>query len=115
MLTSKNDALLRLIAQTAAMLAKLRSSLNDDTGPTQVIAEVDRMMSELLGPERALLDRLDALSAKQIVGNPDKIKAWSDLLHLKADAETRLGNRASAEHLHTRANALSPNTQSNNQ
>ncbi|MES2521149.1 MAG: hypothetical protein V4617_00530 [Gemmatimonadota bacterium] len=104
---ARDDYLLRLITQAAAALRRLREKLGGGTAD-EVVREAGAAIGALLGPQRDLLERLDAASARSIVGNPDTVRAWSELLVLQADAELLRGQRESAERLRARARALSP-------
>ena len=105
---ARDDYLLRLITQAAAAMRRLRDKLLGGGAPEEVSRDAGSAIGELLGPQRMLLERLDAASARQIVGNPDTVRAWSSLLLLQADAEALRGNASEAARLAARARALTP-------
>lgn len=102
---ARDDYLLRLITQAAAALRRLREQLGHGS-PDEVVREAGAAIGELLGPQRMLLEMLDAASAARSLGNPDTVRAWSELLMLQADAEAVRGNESAATRLRTRAAAL---------
>ncbi|HYW30336.1 MAG TPA: hypothetical protein VE869_02435 [Gemmatimonas sp.] len=107
---ARDDFLLRLITQAAAALRRLRERLGGGTAD-EVMRDAGTAIGALLGPQRELLERLDATSARSIVGNPDTVRAWSALLVLQADAELLRGQPASSERLRARARALFPDVE----
>jgi len=104
---ARDDYLLRLITQAAAALRRLREKLGHGSAD-DVVREAGAAIGQLLGPQRQLLEMLDAASASRSIGNPDTVRAWSDLLLLQADAEAALGRYADADRLRSRAAALLP-------
>ena len=107
---ARDDYLVRLITQAAAAMRRLREKLIGGGAPGDVSHDAGAAIGELLGPQRMLLERLDAASARQIVGNPDTVRAWSGLLLLQADAEDARGDAAASQRLRSRARALTPDT-----
>lgn len=103
---ARDDYLIRLITQAAAAIRRLRSKLDAGDEATDVLREAGTAIGELLGPQRMLLERLDAATASRSLGNPDTVRAWSDLLLLQADAEAALGHMDTAGRLRARATAL---------
>lgn len=102
---ARDDYLLRLITQAAAALRRLREKLGHGSAD-EVTREAGAAIGELLGPQRTLLEMLDAGTAVRSIANPDTVRAWSEFLLLQADAEAALGHAAAAERLRTRAEAL---------
>ena len=103
---ARDDYLLRLISQAAAAIRRLRGKLAGGGAADEVVREAGAAIGELLGPQRAILERLAAASASQMVGNADTVRAWSELLTLEADAEAARGNYAAEERLRQRAHSL---------
>lgn len=103
---ARDDYLIRLITQAAEALRRLRAQLDDGDDASGVNREAGAAISALLGPQRMLLERVDAATASRSLGNPDTVRAWSSLLLLQADAEAALGNHAAAERIRARATAL---------
>lgn len=105
---ARDDYLLRMIAQAAAALRRMREKLIGGGSADEVLRDAGAAIGELLGPQRMLLERLDASSAASIVGNADTVRAWSMFLLLQAEAEALRGNRTEAARLSSRARALTP-------
>ena len=105
---ARDDYLLRLITQAAAAMRRLRELLVGGGSAEEVVRDAGAAISALLGPQRSLLERLDAASAASIVGNADTVRAWSSLLLLQSEAEAIRGNTAEANRLSARARALTP-------
>ena len=97
---------MRMITQAAAAMRRLREKLIGGGAADEVLRESGDVIGQLLGPQRPLLEMLDAASASQIVGNPDTVRAWSELLLLQADAEAARGDPATSQRLRSRARAL---------
>lgn len=105
---ARDDYLLRLIAQAAAAMRRLRELLVGGGSAEEVVRDAGAAIGTLLGPQGPLLERLDASSAAIIVGNADTVRAWSSLLLLQSEAESMRGNEAEARRLAARARALTP-------
>lgn len=104
---ARDDYLLRLIQQAAAALRRLRGRLSGgDDAAQEVAAEAHAVIGELLGTRRELFDRLDPHSAAQLLGDPERVRLWADLLTLRADAVAATGNRDEAGRLTQRSTAL---------
>ena len=104
---ARDDYLFRLVTQVNVTLQYLREKLKNEIDVREIPAETRAAVALLLGPQRTLLERLDPISARQIVGNADVVKTWTALLLLEADAEKELGNDGAAAILRARAVALS--------
>ena len=105
---ARDDYLLRMITQAAAAMRRLREKLLGGESADEVVRDASAAIGALLGPQRSLLERLDPASASGIVGNADTVRAWSSLLLLQSEAESRRGNAAEATRLAARARALTP-------
>lgn len=99
---ARDDYLLRLIQEAAAAVRKLRSRLGAGDSQEDVVRDADTAIGTLLGPQRGMLERLDAWSAANLIGDNDKLDAWIALLTVQADAsvnpteESRLRSRMTA-------------------
>jgi hypothetical protein len=106
--SAREDYLLRMIQQIAAVLARLRERL---TGASSAeAAEVEReagaAIGTLLGPQAVLLGQLDPASAVRLVGAPDRVRMWVAFLHVQAEAQRMSGRADAADRLAARADAL---------
>ena len=68
--------------------------------------DADTAIGTLLGPQRAMLERLDAWSAANLLGDPERVMVWSDLLRLQADILEASGESARSASIRQRAEAL---------
>ena len=82
---ARDDYLLRLIRDAAAALRRLRERLGGGAASEEVMRDADAAIGTLLGPQRALLERLDAWSAANLLGDRERVLLWSELLTLQAD------------------------------
>lgn len=103
---ARDDYLLRLIQQVAAMLRALRERMEGGANPEEVSRDASTAIGELLGPQRSLMEMLDAKSAAALAGDPDKLDLWIALIRLQADAARRLNEGAKVARLAARADAL---------
>jgi hypothetical protein len=103
---ARDDYLLRLIQQAAAALRHLRTRLGGGESADEVSRDADEAIGTLLGPQRAMLERLDAWSAANLLGDPDRVMVWSDLLALQADLREVSGDSDGSAALRQRADAL---------
>jgi len=103
---ARDDSLIRLIQEAAAALRRFRSRLGAGELPDEVSRDAGAAIGTLLGPQRPLLERLDGWSAANLLGDPERVQLWSDLLQLQSDAERVLGRAAQAEALAARSTAL---------
>ena len=112
---AREDYLIRLIQQVAAALARLRERLTratttDATASPQDLDAIGReagdAIAELLGPQAPLLAQVDATSAVQLLGAPDKVGLWIALLRVQADAARASGDAERAARHASRATAL---------
>lgn len=107
MLTERRDYILRLIQQAAAAARRLREQLTGEAQPASDVArDAEQAIAELLGGgvQGQLLERVDAATAARLVGDPERVRAWIELLRVQADAlaagsaqdEARIRERAAA-------------------
>ena len=109
MLTERRDYILRLIQQAGAAARRLRERLiGDADSATEVASEADQEISTLLGgPAMApLIERVDAVTAVQLIGDKERIRAWIELLAVRAEALVVSGAAADAERVRERADAV---------
>ena len=103
---ARDDYLLRLIQQAAAALRNLRTRLGGGASAEEITREADEAIGTLLGPQRATLERLDAWSAANLLGDADRVIAWSDLVALQADLREASGDTEGSAALRKRAEGL---------
>lgn len=109
MLTERRDYILRLIQQAGAAARRLRERLTGEAdSATEVASEADQEISALLGGAAMapLIERVDADTAVQLVGDKDRVRVWTELLRVRADALAAGGAAADAQRVRERADAL---------
>ncbi len=105
--SEQEDYLLRMIQEIGRAMARLRRMLSESesAGPT-VRAEVSSSTQRLLGADVMILERLDAVSAAQLISSPSRIALWAQLLDVEAESWTHEGNAERAGSVTARAAAL---------
>ncbi|HJU72820.1 MAG TPA: hypothetical protein VJ717_03670 [Gemmatimonadaceae bacterium] len=108
MLTERRDYLLRLIQQAAAAIRRLREMLTGDASAEDVAREAEESIVSLLGgpSQSQLLERVDAATAVQLLGDAERLRLWIELLRVQADAHVKHGTVGQSERLLSRAAAL---------
>jgi hypothetical protein len=105
--SNQEDYLLRIIKQAAEALRRLREQLEGSAGASETVrADAQQAISQLLGDQAALLSRLDARTAVQLLGNAQKQALWAELLDLQADSCAAVGRSDQAESLRVRAQSI---------
>ncbi len=109
MLTERRDYILRLIQQAGAAARRLRERLiSEADSATEVASEADQEISALLGGAAMapLIERVDAKTAVQLLGDKERVRAWIELLSLRAEAFVMRGAVEDAHRVAERVNAL---------
>ena len=104
--SAREDYLVRMIAQAAAAIRRLRERLAGGGSADEVVRDAGAAIGELLGPQRPMLDLLDPRSATSLLGNDERVGHWIAFIRLQADAERLSGSESRAMQLERRANAL---------
>jgi hypothetical protein len=99
MLTSseKKDYILRLIEQMRRLVEALLGKLRDGEETQEVLADARGTLSKLLGPLADVASRMDSVTAGQMVGDPDVLRAWAELTAAEARLARADGDDAAAE------------------
>ncbi len=102
---AKDDYLLRQVQLVIEQLAKAlgKVSAGDMVQAKQDIAEAS---NQLLGGRSALLDRLDAATAAQLINDPDVIGGYAEVAKALATIAQAEGNSVREEQLTKRAGVL---------
>ena len=102
---AQRDVVLRWIEQLARLVARLlgRGSPGDLATARD---QVDEAVASLLGPLAPILPRLEADSAAELLGDPERIFAYAQLLDLDAAIGEAMGEREAAPDVRARAVAL---------
>jgi hypothetical protein len=106
--SAREDYLLRMLQQVAAMLARLRERLigASSAEAADVEREAGAAITTLLGPQALLLQQLDPTSAVRLVADADRVALWTALMRVQADAQRASGRTDAADRLAARAAAL---------
>ena len=106
MLRDQRDHILRMIAQAAAAIARLREMLTGGTATEEIVRQAQAAQTELLGKDAMLLRMLDPKSAAHALGDAKRQEQWKELLLIEAEALRRAGRVAEAEALEGKAGQL---------
>lgn len=93
--SEKKDWILRLIQQVAQMMARLMARKREGDLPG-ALAEARTAAGTLLGPMAGAAQAVDSVTAAHMVGDPDVIAAWAEVLAEEADVHRLMGDVASA-------------------
>ena len=89
----REDYMSRQIRAIAAMIARMMGwRLSGETEKAKV--ELDEAYTLLLGPQAALVRRVDAATATRLIGSREKVLAFSQLLEEEAEQESDEVRRA---------------------
>ncbi len=103
---ARDDYILRMIQQAAAAIRRFRSRLGSGEAVDDVKRDAGEALGTLLGPQRAMLERLDGWSAANLLGDPERVHLWAELVRLQSDLERAAGHDAAANALAARAAEL---------
>ena len=103
---ARDDYLMRLIQQVAATLRRLRERVEGGALPADTSRDAGSAIGELLGPQRAIMELLDARSAAALAGDIERLELWVALMRLQADSARAAGDIKRADQLLARSNAL---------
>ncbi|MDQ3557554.1 MAG: hypothetical protein M3409_12385 [Gemmatimonadota bacterium] len=101
----RQDVLLRLVRQIAAVLAHA-TGLRRAGKLDEARAEIDAARQAHFGPLAELLPFLDPESAARMLGGVERVLAWAALLEEEAHIREALGETSSATGLRARAASL---------
>ena len=101
---NQDDYVLRLIAQAAEALRRLRERLaGTPSAAGEVVAAARAAQGELLGGEAGLLQHVDAETAAWMVRDAERVRLWAELLRVEAAAHRQGGAEDVAARLEARA------------
>jgi hypothetical protein len=98
MLTSseKKDYILRLIEQMRRLVEALLGKIRQGDDAQHDVVEARSLLAKLLGPMAGLAPRMDSATAGQMVGDPDVLGAWAELIAAEAELLRARGDDAAA-------------------
>ena len=91
-----------MISQVAAAIARLRARLGGGATSEELLPEIRAAEGELLGPRGQLLRSVDAGTAAHLLGSPEAVRVWVDLLRLEADVLRTNGDIEAAQLIEAR-------------
>jgi hypothetical protein len=105
MLTSneKKDYILRLIEQMRRLVEALLGKLRDGEETQQDLTAARGLLTKLLGPLASVAPRMDSVTAGQMVGDPDVLRAWAELTAAEAELLRARGDEVAAGPVDRRA------------
>jgi hypothetical protein len=103
---AREDYLLRMLTQVAAVLRRVRERLAGGESAAELLPALRDAEGELLGGRASLLKALDARTAAQLLSDPETVLTWVALLRLEAAVHRRAGDEAAAARAESRAAAL---------
>ena len=87
-------------------LRRFRERLGSGDSIGDVSTDVASAIGTLLGPQRMMLERLDGWSAANLLGDPERVFLWAEMVRLQSDLERAAGRDAQADVLVARAAEL---------
>lgn len=97
---------MRMIEQAAAVVARLRQRLVGGDPPEEIVLAARAAQVELLGKDGPMLAMLDARSAAHVLGDPQRLEQWAELLTVEAEAHRKAGRAEEADAIEQRARDL---------
>lgn len=99
---AQRDVVLRWIEEFGRLIARLlRRGAAGDLDLAR--DEIERATADLLGPLAPLVPQLDVASAAALLGDPDRIFAWAQLVELGGIVAEAQGNAAAGASARRRA------------
>ena len=97
----------RQISLMAEAMLRLRGMMGAGTPIEEIIAGIRSAELELLGPQAPVVRMLDPITASRLVGSPQVVRHWVELLGVEAEAYRQAGAMAEAAAIRERAESLS--------
>ena len=107
MSTEHRDYIMRIIAEFGFVLRRLVGRLGQGReAAAEVIQEAQTAQATLLGPRASSAPFVDAMTAVQLIQNPDVVALWIEFLRVEAAAHRLEGREPQAAALEARARDL---------
>jgi hypothetical protein len=106
MLEERYDYVMRHVQHLAQFVARI-IALTEQRAWAELAPTLEQAYKTLLGVDKALLDCVDAESARLLLDSTEKITVWAKLLQQEAAAAEAQGDHATAERLRYKSQTLS--------
>lgn len=90
--SDKKDYILRLIEQMRRLVEALLHKVRDGEESQAALADARVTLSQMLGPLAGIAPRMDSVTAGQMVGDPDVLGAWAELVAAEAEVASTYGD-----------------------
>lgn len=90
--SDKKDYILRLIEQMRRLVEALLHKVRDGEESQAALADARVTLSQMLGPLAGIAPRMDSVTAGQMVGDPDVLGAWAELVAAEAEVASTHGD-----------------------
>jgi hypothetical protein len=99
MLTSneRKDYILRMIAQVRRLVEALMGKVRENESADELLAQARESIALLLGPMGGIAPRMDSVTAAQMVGDPDVVAAWAEVIAAEAEVQRSSGDATAAD------------------
>jgi hypothetical protein len=91
-----------MIEQVSAAIRRALQ-LRVDSAPEGALEELRAAEATLLGPAAPLVPQLDAHTAVNVVGDPQRLALWARLLHAESETRNEMGDAETALAMRARA------------
>ncbi|HET7232516.1 MAG TPA: hypothetical protein VFJ16_21080 [Longimicrobium sp.] len=98
MLTSneRKDYILRMIAELRRIVEALLGKVRDKESSAELLAQAREGIGKLLGPMGGVAQRMDSVTAGQMVNDPDVLAAWAEVTAAEAEMHRAANDEAAA-------------------
>lgn len=90
--SDKKDYILRLIEQMRRLVEALLHKVRDGEESQAALADARVTLSQMLGPLAGIAPRMDSVTAGQMVGDPNVLGAWAELVSAEAEIASTHGD-----------------------
>jgi hypothetical protein len=94
--SERKDYILRMIEQIQRLVAEMMGRVRDGGTPDELLAQARASVGELLGPLAGVAPRMDSATAGQMVGDPDVLYAWAQVVRAEAGLHHARGDASHA-------------------
>ena len=103
---AREDYIQRQISLLAEAIRRLRGMMGAGAPVEEIVAGIRSAEAELLGAKAPVVTMLDPVTAARLVGSPEAVRQWVQLLGVEAEAYRQAGATAQAGAVEARAAGL---------